>query len=309
MKQSQLLFWLSWLVALVAVVYAGLGLFWHRGSAPFDFTTLHGQTVQIYGQGIYGHDPILNAAGNRGTDAGTLLVALPLLVISIFLYRRGLLKGGLLLASTLSYFLYNGATLAFGVAYNSLVFVYVAAFSASLFAFLLACTAIDPICIAQRVSPAMPRRGIAAFLIFAGLATAGIWLSDMLPAMQKGSVPATLASYTTIFTYAFDLAVITPATVLTGLLLLRQIPLGYLLAPVLLILCTLVGIVVIAQTIFQIGAGVTFSPGQFVGLIGSWVVMGAIAIALTFSFFRHLNEPSADASSPARLSWEVQSSL
>lgn len=308
MKQSQLLFWLSWLVVLLALVYAGLGLFWQRGSAPFDFTTVHGQTVQIYGQGIYGHDPVLNAAGNRGTDAGTLLIALPLLVISIFLYRRGSLTGGLLLASILSYFLYNGATMAFGVAYNSLVFVYAAAFSASLFAFILACTAIDPTCVAEHVSPAMPRRGIAAFLIFAGIATAGIWLSDMLPAMQKGSVPATLASYTTIFTYAFDLAVITPATVLTGVLLLRRVPLGYLLAPILLILCTLVGVVVIAQTIFQLGAGVTFSPGQFVGLIGSWVVMGAIAIALTFSFFRHLNESGTSPVSPAHLSWEAQSS-
>ncbi len=290
MKRSRTLLWLSWLAGLLALVYAGLGLFWQDAGSPFSFTTLHGQTVQIHGQGIYRYDTVLAAAGNRGTDAVTLLVALPLLVVASLLYRRGSLKGGLLLAGALTYFLYNSLSLAFGAAYNNLVFLYIAAFSASLFAFILACTAIDLPALPGHILPRMPHRGIAAFLCFAGIATAFIWLSDMAPAMAQGRAPLILASYTTVFTYVFDLAVITPATVLAGVLMLRRAPLGYLLAPVLMILCTLVGVAVIGQTTFQIRAGIVFNPGQFIGLIGSWIVMGVVAIGLTIAFFRNLSE-------------------
>lgn len=288
MRQSRALFWLSWLVAVLALIYAGLGLFGQDAGEPFSFTTLHGQTVQIDGRGVYRYDTVLSAAGNRGTDAATLFVALPLLVIASLLYRRGSRRGGLLLVGALSYFLYVSISLTFGAAYNSLVFVYVAAFSTSLFAFVLACTSIDLAALPAHASSRMPYRSIAAFLCFAGIVTALIWLSDMIPATAQGRVPIVLASYTTVFTYVFDLAVITPSAVLAGVLLLRRAPLGYLLAPVLLVLCTLIGVVVIGQTAFQIRTGITFNPGQFVGLIGSWVVMGAVAIILTIAFFRNL---------------------
>ncbi len=290
MKTSKLLIRLSWLVAVLALIYAAIGLFWLDAGTPFTFTTLHGQTAEINGRGVYRYDTVLAAAGNRGTDAVTLFVALPLLVTAILLYQRGSRKAGLLLAGVLSYFFYNATTMAFSVAYNNLVFVYIAAFSASLFAFVLACTAVDLPALPAHALSRMPRRGIAAFLCFAGIATAFIWLSDMVPAMQLGRVPAVLASYTTVFTYAFDLAVITPCAVLAGVLLLQRKPLGYLMAPVVMILCTLVGVAVIGQTIFQLRAGIIFSTGQFIGLIGSWVAMGAIAVGLTFQFFRNLSE-------------------
>lgn len=300
MKVSRPLNVLASLVAVLALVYAGLGLFWQDAASPFSFSTLRGQTVEIYGRGIYRLDTVIAAAGNRGTDAATLFVALPLLVIALAWYRRGSLRGGLLLTGTLSYFLYNSASLTFGAAWNALVLIYTAAFSASLFAFVLAFTVIDLPTLAARVSPRLHHRGTAAFLIFAGIATALIWLSDIIPAMIQGSAPAVLASYTTVFTYAFDLAVITPATILAGVLLRRRAPLGYLLAPVLLILCLLIGIVVVSQTVFQVNAGVAFNPGQFIGLVSSWVIMGAFAAGLTVSFFRHLDSQGAEAWSAGR---------
>jgi hypothetical protein len=51
-----------------------------------------------------------------------------------------------------------------------------------------------------------------------------------------------------MFTHGLDSATITPATVLTGIYLLRRKPLGYLLAPPLLVLCILNGLNVLAAT-------------------------------------------------------------
>jgi hypothetical protein len=58
-------------------------------------------------------------------------------------------------------------------------------------------------------------------------------------------------------------------------------------APIL-ILCTLIGAVVIGQTVVQTLVGLVFPPQIYVGMIGTWIVMGAFAIGLTVSFFRNL---------------------
>jgi hypothetical protein len=51
MKTQKAVVWLSSLIVVLALVAAGIGLFWQDGGHTFLFTTLHGQTVQIYGQG------------------------------------------------------------------------------------------------------------------------------------------------------------------------------------------------------------------------------------------------------------------
>ena len=93
-----------------------------------------------------------------------------------------------------------------------------------------------------------------------------------------------------MFTHGFDSAVITPAAVITGVYLLKRKPLGYLFAPSILILCSLIGVVVIAQTISQALAGIIFPIGVYIGMIGSWVVMGAFAVGFTIVFFRNISE-------------------
>jgi hypothetical protein len=93
-----------------------------------------------------------------------------------------------------------------------------------------------------------------------------------------------------MFTHGFDSATITPACVLAGGCLLRRRPLGYLLAGPILILCILNGLNVLAATAAQTLAGIVFPPGVYVGLIGSWVVMGLFAVWLARRFFRSLKE-------------------
>ncbi|HRQ38580.1 MAG TPA: hypothetical protein PLD25_11790 [Chloroflexota bacterium] len=294
MKRQPILNFLVPLVALLALIAAGAGLFWQDGGAPLAFTTIYGESVLLDGQGLYRFDWDFKAPIQRGTDAVTLFVSLPLLLVALWRTRRGSLKGGILLIGVLSYFLYYGASLALSMMFNSLFLVYTALFSASFFAFVYALTAVPPTFLAAHLSPNVPRRGMAIFLVVTGLGVLFIWMSEIIGPLLQGDVPAeALGPYTTMVTHALDMAIIAPACVLTAVYLRRREPVGYLLAAPLLILCALIGVVVIGQTLFQTLAGITFPIGVYIGMIGSWVVLGAFAIWLTLAFFRSLSEPAA----------------
>lgn len=289
MKQNSALNWLVPLIAVLAIIIAGVGLFSQGGDGAFPFTTVYGDTIEIYGQGVYRHDSSFVAALFKGTDAVTLFAGIPLLLTGYWLYRRGSLRGGIFLIGMLLYFLYLGVTYTFSAIFNSLFLVYTALFSASLFAVILALTSFDTQNLASKVTSGMPRRGIAIFMFVAGLGTLMLWLSELIGPLMTGQAPANLGPYTTMFTHGFDSAVITPACVITGMYLLKRKPFGYLLAAPLLILCTLIGVVVIGQTISQTLAGFVFPIGVYIGMIGSWVVMGAFSVGLAIRFFRNIS--------------------
>jgi hypothetical protein len=291
MKQYSALTWLVPLIALLALVAALGGLFSGSGAEPVPFTTLHGQPVTLDGDGLYASDTVFSAGSFRGTDLVTLVAFTPLLLISFWLYRRGSLRGGFLLAGSLGLFVYNGASMAFGAAYNSFFLIYVALLAASFFAFILAFTSIDLSTLPAAVVSA-PRRGLAVFLFISGLAPFVLWLLDIVASLAAGRVPELLASYTTMFTYAIDLAIIVPAVWLAAYLVLRRTPLGYPLACVMLVGLAGIGLAVVGQTWAQLAAGITFGPGQFIGYIGSWIILAGLAIWCIIALLRSLTEAS-----------------
>lgn len=279
---------LAALIGLLALSASLAGLFWPAAGSSFSFTTVHGHPVTIFGQGLYRNDSLFSAAAFRGGDIVTLLVALPLLLVATLRYRRGSLRGAFLLVGALTFFLYNGASMAFGAVFNPLFLVYVALFSASLFAFVIAFTAIDRQVLPAYIKPGMPQRALAAFLFIAGPGTALIWISEMLGPLLQGQAPAGLAHYTTLFTHGLDIGVITPAAILAGILLLRREPLGYVLAVPILVMCVLIGLVIIAQTAVQLSVGVPLTTGQLVGIVGGFLAMSALATGMTVAFFRNV---------------------
>jgi hypothetical protein len=289
MKRQPIADWLILLIIILSIFSAGVGLFWRNGGSPFTFTSLRGQAVQMDGQGLYRNDTLFTAGSFRGTDAITLFIAVPLLVAAFMVYRRGSLQGQLMLLSVLSWFLYNGASMSLGAAYNSFFLAYIILFSASLFAFIMVFSSIDLAALSARLSPGVPRRGLAIFLFIAGLAPLGLWLSDILSSLAQGKAPELVASYTTMITYVLDLGVIVPVVFLAGVLVLRRSSLGYLLALIMLVLLAMTGIAVMAQTVAQRNAGIVFGPGTMIGMVGSWVILALFAIWFAARLLRHLS--------------------
>jgi len=287
MKISKAVIVLCMLAALFGAVEAGTGLFWMGGGQPFTFTALHGESVQINGQGIYAFDTAFKVPILRGTDAVSLFLALPLLVIALWLYRRGSLRGGVLLVGVLSFYVYNAASLALGVAYNNLFLVYVAYFSTSLFAFILVINSIDGQVLANRVGPGFPHTGAAVLMFVAGLALLVAWLGDILAALATGGVPD-IGSYTTEVTYVIDLGIIAPLTVLAGIQVLRRRAMGYRLALVIMILLAIVGVMVSSQTAFQLAAGIDLPLPVLIGKTVSFVLLAVFAVGILARTFRKM---------------------
>jgi hypothetical protein len=302
MKTSKTVIWLSSLIAMLALVAAAVGLFWGGGGSPFTFTNVHGQAVQMYGQGLYRYDSRLIGTGYRVQDAVTLLLGIPLLVFALLRYRRGSLKGGLLLAGMLTYFLYNYASMALGAAYNNLFLIYVALFSASLFGLVLALAAFDLQALPRHFSNRMPWRGITIFLIVTGEVLFAVWLfMSILPALIQGQAPPDLGSYTTVITWAMDLGVVGPALIVVGVLLRQRAPVGYLLAAALLVFSTVLGISLAAMGIAQFLAGL-FGIGQFIGMVVSFAILALVAFWFTVVLFRNLSDSTPwQAPQPAQV--------
>ena len=261
---------LSLLVGLLALFCAGFGLLSSGGPGRSTFNSIHGQSVQLYGQGLYRGDSVFKAAGNRGTDLVTLVVGIPLLLGAALLYRRGSSRAALLLSGMHAYFLYVYATMALGAMYGPLFLAYVATYSASLFALIGLLTRLLPL--APRFSPALPRRRIAAFLFSSGFLTLGVWLGPILGASLAGEPPGLLQHYTTMVTDALDLGLIVPTVFLSATLIARRQPTGYLIAFPLILLVSMLLPVIVAQTVLQLSAGVTFKLPEIIGPFGGFLV-------------------------------------
>ena len=101
MKTSKIVTQLALLIALLAVIASGAGIFWQGEGDAYEFTSLRGETVTIYGHGLYRYDSVSYAAQAISQDVVTLLIGIPLLVVGICLARKGSLRGQLLLTGTL----------------------------------------------------------------------------------------------------------------------------------------------------------------------------------------------------------------
>lgn len=293
MKNHISLNWLVPLIAILAAVCAGIGLFSVNGTGPLAFTTLHGETIELYGKGLYRYDTPLIAVGYRVSDAFTLFAGIPLLLFSFVVYRGGSVRGKIALTGTLLFFLYNFGSLAIGAAYNNLFLLYILLTLTTFLASIDLLLSFDLQALPKLFSERVPRRGISTFFLVSGIALFCIWLFlSIVPALLAGGVPKELASYTTIITFVLDMGIIAPVLASTGILFKRGEPLGYLLASVLLIFIDALGCSLMLMGIAQQVAGL-MNIGQFIGFVVSFAVLTLFSLGFTVTLFRNLTEPSA----------------
>ncbi len=256
------------IIFLLALMAALAGVLPGKGT-PYQVTNFRGEEVTINARGLYYWDTVSTAAQMQANDLVTLVLGLPLLVISFWLTFRGSLRGRIIMTGTLGFILYTYITMCFGAAYNRLFLVYVALFSLSLFAFALSMMSFDLQTLPKHFSNKLPRRWIAGLLFFAaaflGLAAR---LGRIAATFSEGAIPA-LENTTSMFIQAMDLGIIMPTCILSAILLLRRNAWGYLLASVGMLKFLTLGIAVALMGLNMARVGVPVSVIEL-GVFPRW---------------------------------------
>ena len=250
---------ISNLVLLIAILSIGAsiyGIFSGQGIGQFDFKTIHGTTVTINGKGLYQYDSISVASQAMAQDIVTLFLGVPLLILSLYIFRKGFLKGKILLAGTIAYFLYTYTSYSFLSMFNQLFLIDVILMSASFFAFVLTMMSFDIDKLSSCFSEKLPVKFVGGLLIFIGTIFGLMWLGTVVPSIISGTAPAALEHYTTLVIQAMDLGFVVPTAFLAGILLIQRKPFGYLLSSVVTVKAITMLTALTAMVINQILVGV-----------------------------------------------------
>jgi hypothetical protein len=240
MKHSKKIAALIGVITVLAGISAAIGIFSSGGPGPYEYETIRGETVMIYGEGAYRHMSADVAPQGIAQDVITLFVAIPALLIAFVFANRGSLRARYLLTGILGYFLVTYLFYLVMAMYNVLFLTYVVLLGISFFAFSLSLMSFKTAVLPNRFSAEVPVKLAGGFLIFNTVSIMFLWLGVVVPPLLDGSViPLQVEHYTTLIVQGLDMALLLPICFVSAVLFLKRHPMGYLLAPVYLVFLTL----------------------------------------------------------------------
>lgn len=276
---------LTLISAILALISSIVGVFYSFGGMTRTVENIYGETITLFGDGIYQNDAIFKVAIIKGTDIAIIFIALTLITTVVFLKNKR--YASFLQVGLLSIILYATTGLIMGTVFNRLFLLYTIQFSFAFFAFIFT---FKDLIYKNSFSKSCYKRkwkGTAIFLIIAGCSVLQ-WLAFIIPSILFGTPVSIIDIYTTEPTFIIDLAIILPTVLYCGIMLLKQKTFAYQLTPILLILLTGVALCVICQTIMQSILGITISLSELIGLGVVFIVLGIVAVYLNIRLLRHL---------------------
>lgn len=229
MKQKLTVTILITTIVLLSGVATVTGILSSHGVGNYTYETIRQKTVTIYGKGIYKHMSADLAIQGIAQDVVTLCIGIPLLLIALFGFRRGSVRSRFLLAGATGYFFVTYLFYSAMAMYNELFLVYVTLLALSFFSLFNLLTSFKPETVSEYFSTKTPANFTGGFLIFNAVAIALMWLGRVVPPLLDGTIyPNDLQHYTTLIVQGFDLGLLLPISFISGLLLKRKKPMGYL---------------------------------------------------------------------------------
>ena len=185
-----------------------------------------------------------------------LVLAVPLLAFSLSWFRAGSEKARYMMLGALFYFVYTYLSAVMMFAFNGLFLVYVAIFSMAMWAMILIFIDIDLGSLRIDITTKASRR-TAYVLFFLVAMILMLWLPEIISLSISGEGSERLAEsgQRTYVITALDLGLLVPIGLLSGLLMLRREPLGFALAPILLLKGMTLAAAVISMIGFMVVAG------------------------------------------------------
>jgi hypothetical protein len=181
------------------------------------------------GQGIYGHETATLADAAAAQDAVNLCLVAPLTIVLGLRARAGSVRAYLCWVGCLTFTVYNYAIYAFSIHFGPLFLVWVAILGLSFYAVVGSLATADTAAVKDwfhgRALPLTSWVLIGLAILFLIL-----WLSEIVPDLLAGAGSHSASDWEvpTNPVHVLDLAFFLPAMLLSGVLLLRRHPFGYL---------------------------------------------------------------------------------
>jgi hypothetical protein len=219
------------LIAILSAVAAAFGIFTDYGNGVFEYESIRGSTIEIYGRGLYEHMSSDVAIQGIAQDYVTLFLAIPVMLVSLIGYRRKSNRAHFVLAGTLFYFLVTYLFYMAMAMYNYMYLLYVVLLGLSFFGLFLTLRQLNGLNVVEAFSSKTPARFVGWFLVVNSICIAFLWLGIVLPPLMDGSVyPPELNHYTTLIVQGYDLGLLLPISFIAGMLLIAKKPDGYIYA-------------------------------------------------------------------------------
>jgi hypothetical protein len=264
-QSSSIVYALSWAVVIISALASGVSFF-----VP---NALNGLDVMV--------------GSARGTALVILAVAVPMLIVSLLLYRRGKSNGALVLwLGSLIFILYNSVMFLFAIPYNSLFLVYVAMLSLSFWSIFTllpklkgANFTINP--------PSKSLRAVAVYLFIIAVFFYFQELGQYLPVLLSNAVPATYegTGFLTNPSHVLDLAFILPLVTLSGVWMWQHKPRGNFVGGSMLVLLTVECVSIASDQYF----GSLANPNSNVvsmAVVPIFAVLAIIGLLFSVMYFR-----------------------
>ena len=283
--------WSAVVLSLVVVVSAAAAslttLVW-RGSVPDPSPAFIGNRV---------------LAEARGWSAATLLVAIPLAIISLRAACRGSLRGRLVWLGGLAYFVYTYLELAVSLPFTALYLLYVAAFACAIPALVIVAASLDvaelPVVFGDRV----PRLRIAILSILLASLLAIAWLKSIGSQTLAGAFGWPVGEHAVEHVvHALDLGLQVPLGIATGAMLLRRSPAGLLLAAIMLVNVVCMGAALTAMVLWS-----TADAGTGTWSAAPFAVVWLLGVTLAVVFFRSGLDARRSKALPQATIWPPRS--
>lgn len=242
----------------------------------------------LYLPGLY-RDVPYNAVQAQGQDLVSLMVGLPLLIISLLYTIRGSERALLVWLGTLMYILYTYLTYAFNSVFNEFFLVYVALVSLSFFTLVNALLLIDAKQLRLHFSEKTPVKTVSIYLLAVALLVFLGWMKQILPALLTGQLPEsiTLARTPSNPVFVLDLALLLPAFCLAAIWLWRRQPWGYILGGIFLVKALTLTLAILSMSWFMYQ---THIQGLDIVSTVIWIAIALASLVLTVFYLVNLQE-------------------
>ena len=240
----------------------------------------YGESIRIWGSGIYSHDSFFKAPIQIGTDITVLFVVVPLALYSFTKFRKKQsVERYIQNFGYISLLLYYSASIAFGVTYNRLHLVYILLFSTCLFSInVLLAFFYKTENEENRGVNSFFTKGMKVFLVLSGFSLFVAWLPDSIHTLINDSPLALIEVYTTEPTHVLDMGIISPLMFITYYLCKKEKFIGYVLFRMILIVGQIIGIMLTLQTVFQILAGIELPIPVLITKDFTFIILAAFAL-------------------------------